>query len=400
MEPVRTRIVNGAGWSVSLLLLLFTARRWLFLLVALKPQRPDLAQSGRPVEFPSVLLLAPIRNEAETLPAFFAALDRLDYPPAKLTVVFINDGSTDNSEALLRHWTAHRTNCRVVSLERNRGKANALNSALDQFSRGEIVAVYDADERPSPLALQHLVSAFADTDVGAVSGQRAVANSLASPAASYTNFEALVHQFITMAAKDRLHLAPALLGSNCAYRRTALAEVGYFKPGALLEDSDLTVRLAGAGWRTRFEPRAVSRHAVPETIAGYWKQHTRWARGFADVAHDQAPSTWRRAAVPVPLRLELLLFSLGYLDRVALLAGAGLALLGSRAARWSVGVTLLTPLLQVLAALRIVSAPAALWWRIVWLPLFFGLDIAMAISGFWGKLTKLPQHWEERRARR
>ncbi|MCB0190526.1 MAG: glycosyltransferase family 2 protein [Anaerolineae bacterium] len=388
------------AWPIAALLLFFTARRWLFLIFALQSRQAHDDALAPTAASASVLLLVPVRNEAETLPVFCSALDRLNYPVDKLTVVFINDGSTDASAAILQQWTAQRAHWHTLSLEQNRGKANALNVALTRFTQGDIIAIYDADEQPAPDVLTHLVAPFAEVQVGAVSGQRAVGNSLASPAASYTAFETLVHQFITMGAKDRLDLAPALLGSNCAYRRTALAQVGNFKPGALLEDSDLTVKLAAAGWRTRFEPRAVSTHHVPETIAGYWKQHTRWARGFADVAEDQASAFIQQSALSWPLRLELLIFSLGYLDRVALLIGGGLALFGSRLARRAVAITLLTPLLQVLAALYAAQAPVALWRRIFWLPLFFGLDIAMAVSGFWGKLTKMPQVWEERRARR
>ncbi|MCB9098554.1 MAG: glycosyltransferase [Anaerolineales bacterium] len=343
--------------------------------------------------------MAPVRNEADTLPGLLPALEQLDYPSAQLTVIFINDGSTDSSESILQAWTATRPNWHILSLSQNQGKANALNLALSRFAQGEIIAIYDADERPFPSALTYLAAPFADPQVAAVSGRRAVSNPLASPAASYTTFENLVHQMITMRAKDRLQLAPALLGSNCAYRRSMLAEVGNFKPGALLEDSDLTLKLTAAGWQTRFEPEAISYHHVPESVGGYWKQHTRWARGFADVAQDQTQTLLARKNLAPLLRLELLIFSMGYLDRLALVAAGGLALLGSRVARWSVAVTLVTPLVQVMAALSLVRAPLALWRRIVWLPVFFGLDIAMAANGFWGKLLSLPQIWEDRRTR-
>ncbi|MCB0211441.1 MAG: glycosyltransferase, partial [Anaerolineae bacterium] len=193
------------AWPIAALLLFFTARRWLFLLAALQPRRANVDALPTSAALPSVLLLVPVRNEAETLPVFFPALDRLDYPSDKLTVVFINDGSTDAGEAVLQHWTAPRDQWHTLSLAHNRGKANALNVALARFIQGDIIAIYDADEQPAPDVLTHLVAPFAEARVGAVSGQRAVGNSLASPAASYTAFENLVHQFITMGAKDRLH---------------------------------------------------------------------------------------------------------------------------------------------------------------------------------------------------
>lgn len=390
-----------AAWVIAGVLLVFTARRWLFVLLALLPDKPrPAAQRHDP---PSVLLLTPLRNEAETLPDLLAALAALAYPVEKLTLVLINDGSTDGSQAIIEAWIRGKENWHLLSLEQNVGKAQALNTALAAFPQGEIVAIYDADERPQPAALQILISPFADKKIGGVSGRRAVSNAVASPAASYAACEGLVHQLVTMRAKHRLNLAPAILGANCAYRRVALAQVGHFEPGALLEDSDLTLKLARAGWDIVFEPQAVSYHRVPQTIGGYWRQHTRWARGFNEVAKNQARSTLFDPQLPWPLRLELLLFALGYLDRLALLAGAGLAWLHrpSRSLLSRVlAASLLTPLLQIMVALAVSRAPRALWLQIVWLPFFFVLDIAMAAAGMWETLKQSPQIWEERAAKK
>lgn len=391
----------GLAWLVAGVLLVFTARRWLFMLAALWPDRFD-ADLFRPRPEPvHVLLLAPIRNEEPVLSAFLPALAGLDYPKPFLTVVLIDDGSTDGTGRLLESWAANRTNWHVLSLTPNLGKAAALNAALARFPQGDIVAVYDADEQPRPETLSYLVLSFNEPTVGGVSGRRAVSNALVSPAASYTAFEGLVHQLITLRAKDKLSLAPAILGANCAYRRSALAQVGNFKPGVFLEDSDLTLKLARAGWQIRFEPRAVSYHRVSETISGYWQQHTRWARGFNDVARDQVRSIISDRRLPVALRLELAMFALGYLDRLALLAAAGLTLL--KQTRRQVGgvliITLLTPLCQIMAALAVGREAPAMWGRIIWVPVFFLFDIAMAMAGAWQTLLKSPKVWEERNAR-
>jgi cellulose synthase/poly-beta-1,6-N-acetylglucosamine synthase-like glycosyltransferase len=397
MPVFARRIRNLTAWMVGGLLLLFTARRWLFLMAALLPDRRQ--PQAEPRSWPSVLLLVPARNEAATLPGLFRALDELDYPRSRMNIVLLDDGSSDGSETLMGTWAASRPRCQVWSMGQNVGKAQALNRALDAGPQTEVIVVYDADERPDPDALRALVRPFADSQVGGVSGRRAVDNLLASPAASYAALESAVHQLVTMRAKDRLGLAPALLGSNCAYRRAGLIEVGGFKPGALLEDSDLTVRLARAGWRLRFEPGAVSYHRVPLTLSGYWRQHTRWARGFHDVAGAHGLATLTDRHLAVALRLELLLFAGGYLDRAALLAALILALVSAEVRGFLGRVTiqaLLTPLLQVIAALRIGRAPRALWARIAWLPIFFGLDVAMATVGLFNTLKRSPQTWEER----
>jgi cellulose synthase/poly-beta-1,6-N-acetylglucosamine synthase-like glycosyltransferase len=396
--PLIKKTLTLATWLVALILLSFTLRRWLFMLVALLPDR--VGPVDREPAWPDVLLLVPVRNEAEALPGLLAALSRLDYPEDKLTVLLIDDGSTDDSQIILRQGLVSHPNWHLLALSHNLGKANALNLGLGEGFQAEIVAVYDADERPHPAALRILAQSFAVPEVGAVSGRRAISNSLASPAASYTTFENLVHQLVTIRAKDKLNLAPAILGANCAYRWVALAEVGGFKPGALLEDTDLTVKLNRAGWQSRFEPRAVSYHQVPETLAGYWKQHTRWARGFNEVARDQGGTLLRDPDLPLAVRLELLFFSLGYLDRLALLVGVGLALLKQRLAAGAVIVSLLTPFLQVMAALAIAQESGLLWRRVAWLPFFFGLDMAMACVGFWETIRRTPQIWEERQSRK
>ena len=401
------RLFHFISLLAATLLLLFTARRWLFMLTALKSTPRTVAKTYQP----HVLLLVPIRNEAIALPGLLHALSQLDYPASRLTIGLINDGSIDESAAIIHEWVTKYDHWHSLTLPHNVGKANALNAALAHFPQGDIVSIYDADERPMPDALAYLVAPFIDEHVGAVSGRRVVANALASPAASYTAFEGLVHQLITLQAKDKLQLAPALLGANCAYRRAALTQVGNFKPHALLEDTDLTLKLARAGWRIRFEPRAYSSHDAPTSLMGYWRQHSRWARGFNDAAQAQGVIILSNNTLSWPLRLELLLFSLGYLDRVALVVVAfrlmfslhrvsnPMKVLSLSGLFYLLLLTLFTPLLQILAALKIEGAPWAMWGRVIWLPLFFGLDISMAVWGAWQTLRRATPIWEERAAR-
>lgn len=385
----------------GLILLFFNLRRWLFLGAAWFGARLQADSSHQ--EPPSVLLLVPFYNEEKNLPALLAKVASLDYEPAKLTAVLVNDGSTDKSLRLARAWLAGQPNWSLLSLSSNVGKAAALNAALNQYPAGEIVAVYDADERPLPNALQQLVQPFADGRVGAASGRRTVINPLQTAVASYATFENLVHQRITMQAKDTLKLAPASLGSNCAYRRSALAAVGGFRSGALLEDSDLTVKLARAGWQSRFVPSAVSYHAVPHTLPAYWRQHLRWAGGFNTVAQEQAAAVLQANNLPWRLRLELVAFSLGYLDRPALLAAVALcgwrAVTGRRVPRPLLALLLLslfTPLFQVLAALHLDGAPPALRSRVLFLPIFMVVDVAAASLTLLKSLDARFHHFRRR----
>jgi cellulose synthase/poly-beta-1,6-N-acetylglucosamine synthase-like glycosyltransferase len=226
-----------------------------------------------------------------------------------------------------------------------------------------------------------------------------VANGLTSPAAAYAMIESLVNQFVTMRAKDRLRLAPAALGSNCAYRATALRAVGGFRGGALLEDSDLTLAVALAGWRTRFAPESVSEHNAPLTVAGYVRQHLRWNRGFHQAAGGRLGDVWSSRRIALPLKLELTYFALGYADRLALLAGLVFTL-GDLARPglfdfplfvWAIyfGV----PALEMVAALLLARERPAAFLRLVFVPAFFMLDILIAAWSSVESLLRRPLRW-------
>lgn len=394
-------VSSTVGWLASLLLLLFTLRRWLFLLVVLRQQPAPTAVFPHPLPRPSCLILVPLRNEAGNLAELFPCLTALDYPPERLTVVLVDDGSTDQTAVFCQQMCAQQPRWHLLILPQTVGKAAALQQAMAQFDQGELVLVFDADERPLPTVVRQLTAVFHNPHVGAATGRRAVANPVANPIASYTAFENMVHQLVTVQAKDRLGLLPPLLGSNCAYRRAALTAVGGFQPGTLLEDSDLTLRLGHSGWQTRFVPSAVATHTVPATLSGYLRQHRRWAAGFQQVAQ-------RRRAVPTRslpwwLRLELWLFAAGYLDRVALLVL--LATMGWQTAvgqpvtRWSLHLLVLyaaTPLLQTMVALRNGRSPWQLWARLMFLPIFFVFDIAVALLGICSAILGRPIPWEAR----
>jgi cellulose synthase/poly-beta-1,6-N-acetylglucosamine synthase-like glycosyltransferase len=381
----------------------FTARRLLLLLAALAPpakaaRRPTATP---PKSTPHVLILLPCRNEAESLPALLAGLEELDYPRDCLTVVVLDDASTDHTARVAREWRQGRPWLHLLSLKHNAGKPAALNAGLDQFPAGELVAVYDADCRPAPDSLRRLVRALDCPDVGAANGFLLALNSVASLPAYYAAVEHLVHQCVTTMGKDRLQLAPPILGSNCVYRRSALRAAGYFRPGLLLEDSNLTLGLALVGYRTCFVPEAVAFTSVPESLGGYWKQHVRWARGFQQVAGLQSGAVWRDRRLPLALRLELIAFALGYADRLGLLAAAGLTaaefawpgLTGFP--RWAWPVYFGAMAAQIVAALALAprKVPARMYAYLPVIPFFFAFDLAMSLWSAGLSLLGRPARW-------
>jgi 1,2-diacylglycerol 3-beta-glucosyltransferase len=399
LTVVTSVLVASIGIPTATILLAFTIRRVLFTFAIVG--RPDTTRqrSVEHTEMQAVLVLVSCRNEEAMIPGLVEALGRLQYPPDRLQVVLVDDASTDSTAKVMHEQVAGRPGWHVLSLATGAGKAAALNTALASVPFGDHLYVLDADHRPDPMALVRSQSYLEDPQVAAVQGFTRVTNPVRSPAAFYSTVESYVNQLVTMRAKDRLGLAPALLGSNCVYRRDILAMCGGFRPGALSEDSDLTVAFHISGHVTRFAEDVVSHQQVPETVKGYLRQHVRWGRGLNDVARTHVTHVLRSPGLRLPLRIELILFASGYLDRLALV-GAGVVIVVSLMGGAPIGVwlallalSLATPLVQILALFIKERMDLAMWVRIPWIPLFLLLDVVAALRSIAQTLLDAPREW-------
>lgn len=102
--------------------------------------------------YPFVSILVPAHNEAVVIKKTVISLLELDYPNDKYEIIVINDNSSDNSKYVLENVkkTYYGRNLIVINTDNiigGKGKSNALNIGL-QRSKGEILAVYDADNTP------------------------------------------------------------------------------------------------------------------------------------------------------------------------------------------------------------------------------------------------------------
>jgi cellulose synthase/poly-beta-1,6-N-acetylglucosamine synthase-like glycosyltransferase len=144
---------------------------------------------------------------------------------------------------------------------------------------------------------------------------------------------------------------------------------------------------------------AVSYQQVPESLDGYLKQHIRWGRGLNDVARVHSLDLLMDRRLRLALRLELLMFTAGYLDRLALLGAVllvGLSyLLGNPlvALFWIILFSLSMPLIQIIALFGKERMNTAMWLRLPLVPLFFLLDIFAATRSMLDTVLDQPRRW-------
>jgi len=102
-------------------------------------------------------IVVPVYNEEEVIPEFHRRLARvLDSLSNPAEIIFVNDGSTDNSQKIILNLRTTDKRVALVDLSRNYGKEIAMTAGLDH-SRGESVIVIDADLQDPPELIPKLI---------------------------------------------------------------------------------------------------------------------------------------------------------------------------------------------------------------------------------------------------
>lgn len=114
---------------------------------------------------PDLSLVVPVFNEEENLPPLAAEIrTALDAEGISYEVLFVDDGSTDASPAVLRALAAADPRLRVVRLGRNAGQSAALEAGF-RHARGAVVVTLDADLQNDPADIPRLLAALPGWDL-------------------------------------------------------------------------------------------------------------------------------------------------------------------------------------------------------------------------------------------
>ncbi|AGX43085.1 glycosyltransferase [Clostridium saccharobutylicum] len=235
-------------------------------------------------DYPFVSILVPAHNEAIVIRKTVMSLLELDYPKEKYEVIIINDNSSDNSAQLLEGMQRNyeKRNLIVINTDNiigGKGKSNALNIGLEK-SKGEILAVYDADNTPDRKSLKYLVQTLIkDKKLGAVIGKFRCRNKDINLLTNFINIETLTYQWMAQAGRWNLFKLCTIPGTNFVVRREIMNKMGGWDTKAITEDTEVSFRIYRMGYKIKFMPLAVTYEQEPQTVKVWFKQRNRWAKG-------------------------------------------------------------------------------------------------------------------------
>ena len=230
-------------------------------------------------DIPTLDILVAARDEQNVIARLVERLVSLDYPPEKLKIYIIDDGSVDNTPNILKRLSQKYERLNVISRSKNDGggKSGALNHAL-KFISGEWVFILDADAQLKNDTLQRVLSFAQNGSWSAVQLRKSVINTSKNFLTTCQGIEMAMDAYFQV---GRLYSAgiSELRGNGQLVRKDILLNCGSFNENTVTDDLDLSLRLIlsqskiGIFWDPPVMEEAV------EDIFALFRQRQRWAEG-------------------------------------------------------------------------------------------------------------------------
>lgn len=233
---------------------------------------------------PKVSVIVPAWNEEVGVLKTVSSLVGNGY--ANLEVIVVNDGSTDNTEKIVREFIAkfQKLNPKQKDMIRylsqpNGGKGKALNNGI-LHAEGEIILTMDADSAIEKGGLAKLVAYYKDPEIMCVVGNVRVGNTktvigLMQHLEYYFGFY-FKRAYAIMGAEY-------IFGGACAsFRKQVFDTIGLFDTENKTEDIEMSMRCRFAGYKCTYAEDVLTYTEGASTVMGLINQRIRWKKGRFD----------------------------------------------------------------------------------------------------------------------
>lgn len=317
-------------------------------LVKGRPALPELPEDRL---LPEVTFMVCAFNEQDVVAEKMQNIRELDYPKEKLHVMWVTDGSTDDTNQLLAQYDG----VEIVFSPERKGKTAALNHGISEV-KSEITVMTDANTMVNREALREIVRCMQDPKVGCVAGEkRVMARKEGEIAAEgeglYWKYESALKRL-----DSELYSAMGAAGELNAIR-TQLYEP--MPETALLDDYVMSMKMVDKGYRIAYTSKAYAMEYGSANLEEESKRKRRIAAGGLQ-------SSWWLRGMMNPLRNLCVAFQL----------------VSHRVLRWTI--TPIAMLLIIPLNVALVMMKAGTVYNIIW-----GLQIVFYLMALGGYLMDL-----------
>ncbi len=280
--PAITEAVEYCGIGILVFTVLYYL--WTFYLAfAYYQETPTVS----PDKLPSCAVIVPAYNEGDHVLATLKSILDGDYPPEKLEIIAVNDGSTDDTLKWINHAAEHSGGrIKVIDLPINSGKRKAMYEGF-KASTGDILVTVDSDSLIGKETLRRLLSPLAeDETVGGVAGNVGIINMDGGLCPRILDVNFAFSFDLSRAAQSAVRAVFCSPGALTACRRSVVmpdiegwVEQKFMgKPANIGEDRALTNIILRHGYAVLFQRSAMVMTKVPETYDRLFRMMIRWGR--------------------------------------------------------------------------------------------------------------------------
>jgi glycosyltransferase XagB len=246
---------------------------------------------------PSYTILIPAYEEQDVIGGMVSCLEALDYPKDRLEALILVERRDHATKRAIRDANPAGF-IRIVEIPpgKPQTKPRSCNAGL-MLAKGELVVIYDAEDRPDSDQLRLTAAHFHNSDdkLACVQAKLMVSNAERSFISRQFALEYCLRYEVCLPGLARLGLPIPLGGTSNHFRTAILRELGGWDAWNVTEDADLGMRCSALGYRVEVVD-SVTRGEMPHQITPWTKQRTRWLKGFMMTAlvHTRNPvRTWR-----------------------------------------------------------------------------------------------------------
>lgn len=218
-----------------------------------------------------VTMIITAYNEANLLAQKISNTLAIDYPPDKLSILFVTDGSSDSSAELISKFPA----IQLMHLAERRGKYAAVKRAMQQV-RTPIVVFSDANTMLNPECINRIVTHYADPMVGGVAGEKKILRN--NYASAVGEAEGLYWQYESFMKRQDAELYTVVGAAGELFSiRSSL-----FKPldeDIILDDFVISMHVCLQGYKIRYEPDAFATELPSASLKEEEKRKVRISAG-------------------------------------------------------------------------------------------------------------------------